>query len=64
MMEFQLSYFKSYKIMLLKCFIQYVNEFGKLSSGYRTEKVSFHSNPKEVKVKLLSHVQLFATLGL
>ena len=50
--------------MLLKCFIQYVNEFGKLSSGYRTEKVSFHSNPKEVKVKLLSHVQLFATLGL
>ena len=25
------------------------------------EKVSFHSNPKEVKVKFLSHVRLFAT---
>ena len=33
--------------MLLKCYIQYVNKFGKLSSGHRTGKVSFYSNPKE-----------------
>ena len=26
---------------------QFVSKFGKLSSGHRTEKVSFHSNPKE-----------------
>ena len=37
-MEFQLSYFKSYKIMLLKCFTQYASKLGKLSSGHRTVK--------------------------
>ena len=26
---------------------QYASKFGKLSSGHRLEKVSFHSNPKE-----------------
>ena len=29
------------------CCTQYASKFGKLSSGQRTEKVSFHSNPKE-----------------
>ena len=33
--------------MLSKCCSQYANKFGKLSSGHRTEKMSFHSNPKE-----------------
>ena len=33
--------------MLLKCYTLYVNKFRKLSSGHRTENVSFHSNPKE-----------------
>ena len=46
-MECQLSYFKLQRMMLLKCFIQYASKFGKLSSVYRLEKVSFHSNPKE-----------------
>ena len=51
-MEFQLSYFKSWKMMLWKCCTQYTSKFGKLSSGHRTGKVifhskSFHSNPKE-----------------
>ena len=32
-MEFQLSYFKSWKMMLWKCYTQYVSIFGKLSSG-------------------------------
>ena len=46
-MEFQLSYFKSGKMMLWKCCTQYASKFGKLSSGHRTRKVSFHSNAKE-----------------
>ena len=46
-MEFQLSYFKSYKMLLLKCCTQYARQFGKLSSDHRTGKVSFHSNLKE-----------------
>ena len=33
--------------MLLKYCIHYARKFGKLSSGHRTGKVSFHSNPKE-----------------
>ena len=33
--------------MLLKCCTQYASKFGKLSSGHRTGKISFHSNPKE-----------------
>ena len=33
--------------MLLKCCTQYASKFGKLSSGHRMEKISFHSNPKE-----------------
>ena len=35
--------------MLWKCCTQYVSKFGKLSSGHRLEKASFHSNPKEGK---------------
>ena len=34
-------------LMLWKCCTQYGSKFGKLSSGHRTGKVSFHSNPKE-----------------
>ena len=46
-MEFQWSYFESWKMTLWKCYIQYASKFGKLSSGHRTRKVSLHSNPKE-----------------
>ena len=35
------------KMMLLKCCTQYASKSGKLSSGHRTGKVCFHSNPKE-----------------
>ena len=56
-MEFQLSCFKSWKMTLWKCCTQYASKFGKLSSGHRTGKVSFHSNLKERqcqrKLKLL-----------
>ena len=40
-MEFQLSYFKSKKMLLLKCNIQYASTFGKPSHGYRTGKRQF-----------------------
>ena len=40
-MEFQLNYFKSWKMMLWKCCIQYASKFGKFSSGHRTGKRQF-----------------------
>ena len=46
-MEFQLSYFKSWKMMLWRCCTQYASKFGKLSRVPGLEMVSFHSNPKE-----------------
>ena len=47
-MEFQLSYFKSWKMMLWKCCTQYASKFGKLSSGHGTGKGQFSSqSPKK-----------------
>ena len=48
-MEFQLSYFKSRKMMLLKCCTQYDSKLGKLSSGHRTGKgqLSFQSQRRQ-----------------
>ena len=40
-MEFQLSYFKSWKMMLWKCCTQHASKFGRLSSGHRTVKGQF-----------------------
>ena len=40
-MEFQLSYFKSWKMMLWKWCTQYASKLGKLSSGHRTGKGQF-----------------------
>ena len=60
-MEFQLSYFKSWKMMLWKCCILYVSKFGKLSSGHRTGKgqVLFHfqrkAMPKNVQIVAQLH---------
>ena len=62
-MAFQLSYFKSWKMMLSKCCTHYASKSGKLSSGHRTEKgqFSFQSQrraiPKNVQtiVALISH---------
>ena len=49
-MEFQLSYSKSWKMMLWKCCTQYASKFGKLSNGHRTGKgqFSFQSQRKAV----------------
>ena len=40
-MEFQLSYFKSWKMMLWKCCTQHASKFGKLSRGHRPGKGQF-----------------------
>ena len=67
-MEFQLSCFKSWKMMMWKCCTQYASKFGKLSSGHRTGKGQFsfqsqrmfklphnctHLNAGKVKLKIL-----------
>ena len=63
-MEFQWSYFKSWKMMLWKCCTQDANKFGKLSSGHRTGKgqFSFQSQRKKIPknsnyctIALISH---------
>ena len=62
-MEFQLSYSKSWKMMLWKCCTQYASKFGKLSSGHRLEKVSFHSNPKKGNAKECSNYRTIALIS-
>ena len=62
-MEFQLSYFKSWKMMLWKCCTQYANKFGKLSSGHRTEKgqFSFQSQRKAMPKNAQTTTQLLSS---
>ena len=56
MIEFQLSYFKSWKMMLWKCCTQYPNKSGKLSSGHRTgERSVFIPMPKKGNAKECSN---------
>ena len=40
-----------------KCCTQYASKFGKLSSGHRTGKSQFHSNPKEGQCQGMFEVQ-------
>ena len=65
-MEFKLSYFKSWKMMLWKCCIQYASKFGKLSSGHRQDwkrlvftPIPMKGNAKECSnyctIALISH---------
>ena len=62
-MEFQLSYFKSWKMMLLKCCTQYASKFGKPSSGHRTGKVqfSFQSQRKAIPKNAQTATQLHSS---
>ena len=70
-MEFQLSYFKSWKMMLWKCCTQSARKFGKLSSGHRTGKGQFSfqaqrkAMPKNAQTTARLHwwVQLLYTLA-
>ena len=60
-MEFQLSYFKSSKMMLWKC--QYVSKCGKLISGHRTGKgqFSFQSQRKVMSKNVKITAQLHSS---
>ena len=62
-MEFQLSYFKSWKMMLWKCCTQYPSKFGKLSSGHRTRKgqFSFQSQRKAMLKNAQTTAQLHSS---
>ena len=59
-MEFQWSYFKSWKMMLWKCCTHYASKFGKLSSGHRTGKgqFSFQSQRKAMPKNAQTTAQL------
>ena len=59
-MEFQLSYFKSSKMMLWKCCTQYASKFGKLSSSHRTGngQLSFQSQRKVMPKNVQTITQL------
>ena len=62
-MEFQLSYFKSWKMMLWKCCTQYASKFGKLSSGHRTGRgqFSFQSQRKAMPKNAQTTGQLYSS---
>ena len=65
-MEFQVSYFKSWKMMLWKCYCtQYASKFGKLSSGHRTGKgqFSFQSFQKKGNAKECSNYRTTALIS-
>jgi len=62
-MEFPLSYFKSSKMMLWKCYTQYARKFGKLSNGHRTGKgqLSFQSQRKAMPKNIQTTAQLHSS---
>ena len=66
-MEFQLSCFKSWKMMLWKCCTQYASKFGKLSSGHRTRKgqssFQFQRKAMPKNVHTTTHLHSFHTLA-
>ena len=61
--EFQLSYFRSWKMTLWKCCTQYASKFGKLSSGHRTGKgpFSFQSQRKAIPKNAQTTAQLHSS---
>ena len=61
-MEFQWSYFKSWKMMLWKCCTQYANKLGKLSSGYRKRSI-FIPIPKKGNTKECSNYHTTALIS-
>ena len=61
-MEFQLSYFKSWKMMLWKCCTQYASKFGKLSSGQWKRSV-FIPIPKKGNAKECSNYRTVALIS-
>ena len=63
-MEFQLRYFKSWKMMLWKCCTQYASKVGKLTSGHRTGKGQFSfQSPKKGNAKECSNYHTIALIS-
>ena len=63
-MQSQLSYFKSWKMMLWKCCTQYASKFGKLSSGQQPGKGSvFIPIPKKGNAKECSNYHTIAVIS-
>ena len=62
-MEFQWSYFKSWKMMLWKCCTQYAGKFGKLSSGHRTGRSVFIPISKKGNAKECSNYHTIAFIS-
>ena len=62
-MAFQLSYFKSWKMMLWNCCTQYASKFAKLSSEHRTGKgqLSFQSQRKAMPKNAQTTTQLHSS---
>ena len=64
LMKFQLSYFKSWKMMLWKCYTQYATKFGKLSSAHKDWKKSvFIPFPKKGNAKECSNYRTIALIS-
>ena len=61
-MKLQLSYLKSYKMMLLKCCTQYISKFGKLRTGHMTGKsqFSFQSQRRAMPKNVQTTVQFLS----
>ena len=62
-MAFQLSYFKSWKMMLWRCCTQYASKFGTLSSGHRTERSDFIPIPNKGNAKECSNYRTIALIS-
>ena len=62
-MEFQLCYFKSWKMILWKCCTQYASKTGKLSSDHRTRKgqFSFQFQRKAIPKNVWTTAQLHSS---
>ena len=62
-MEFQLSCFKSWRMMLWKCYTQYASKCGKLRSSHRTGKgqFSFQSQRKAMPKNAQTTTQLHSS---
>ena len=62
-MEFQWSYFKSWKMMLWKCCTQYASKFGKLSSSWGQKGSVFIPIPKKGNAKECSNYCTIALIS-
>ena len=63
MMKFQLTYFKTWKMMLWKCCTQYARNLENSAVATGLEKVSFHSNPKKGNAKECSNYRTIALIS-